>query len=146
MVYGHIEEHAAPDAGAAVERCAADVLADLYQALAGEPPRAVRAYREAGALLLLMRFDPAPLRDGPDWRDRVEATFIATAELLAEAVGARCGRRLHPGAVELCGSGTLVAFSLSLGLAEAGRRERVPAPERPATAPSTFARPTGLSP
>ena len=48
-----------------VAELATGILIDLYRAVCGHAPKAVRAYHDADALLLLLRFDPDVMTDRP---------------------------------------------------------------------------------
>ncbi|HEX4035201.1 MAG TPA: hypothetical protein VHX66_12235 [Solirubrobacteraceae bacterium] len=90
-----------------VECIAAEVLRDLYWAFAGEPPRALRAYRDEDALLLLLRFEAS--RDAePD------VAFMALPSMVAEAVTHRTGRVLVPRDASVCASSGLAVLGFAL--------------------------------
>ena len=95
-----------------VEYVAAEVLRDLFGAFAGEPPRALRAYRERDALLLLLRFDA---HDGAI-RGEVEAdvAFMALPTMVAEAVGARTGQVIVPGDASVCAASGLAVLGFTV--------------------------------
>ncbi|HUB76138.1 MAG TPA: hypothetical protein VL977_03730 [Solirubrobacteraceae bacterium] len=94
---------------------AREVLIDLYAALSGRSPTAVRVYGEADALLLLMRFDPAELsglREMP-FEPLIDTTFIALPSMIASAVENRTGRTLYPGNLSVCAERGLAVFAFS---------------------------------
>jgi hypothetical protein len=110
----------------AVAELAREVLIDLYHALSGHSPKAVRVYGEGDALLLLLRFDPAEL-----WgSDRIlsetlaDATFAALPDMIASAVERRNGQPLEPGDLSVCAERGLAVFAFR-ALEEAPARRRV---------------------
>jgi hypothetical protein len=105
------------------ERQSLEVLGDLYGALVGDPPRALRVYRDNDALLLL-RFDPElPAgADGGGVDSFAETSFMAMVELVAELVSARGGLEVVPGSLRVCA---------------AGLRPRPPRGRAPRTSPPT---------
>jgi hypothetical protein len=90
-----------------VESVAAEVLRDLYWAFAGAPPRALRAYREDDALLLLLRFDACS-------DEEPEVAFMALPSMVAEAVTHRTGRVLVPRDASVCASNGLAVLGFTL--------------------------------
>ncbi|HLW95505.1 MAG TPA: hypothetical protein VKS25_09025 [Solirubrobacteraceae bacterium] len=90
-----------------VESVAAEVLRDLYWAFAGEPPRALRAYREDDALLLLLRFDARSDAEP-------EVAFMALPSMVAEAVAHRTGKVLVPRDASVCASSGLAVLGFTL--------------------------------
>ena len=111
-----------------VECVAAEVLRDLYWAFAGEPPRALRAYRDEGALLLLLRFKAASDAE-PD------VAFMALPSMVAEAVTHRTGEVLVPRDASVCASSGLAVLGFTLLDAQDGAL-RPPAGEQPWEAPA----------
>src|SRR5271155_864474 len=99
-----------------VDSLASEALASLYTAVAGETPRALRAYREDDALLLLLRFDPALLVDasGEHFEALIDVSFMAMPELIAEAVRQGTGRTLAPGNLSICSQRGLAVFTFSV--------------------------------
>jgi hypothetical protein len=103
---------------------AREVLIDLYRALSGHAPKAVRVYGEDDALLLLLRFDPgelAGLAEG-QFEPLIDTTFIALPSMIAGAVGRRAGRTLYPGNLSVCADRGLAVFAFSALGEEAPRR------------------------
>ncbi|HEY7966083.1 MAG TPA: hypothetical protein VID68_03570 [Solirubrobacteraceae bacterium] len=116
-----------------VECVAAEVLRELYDAFAGEPPRALRAYRERDTLLLLLRFDA----HAGALRAEVEpdVAFMALPSIVAEAVGARTGLRLRAGDASVCAATGLAVLGFTVvdqrdSGALTGDDRWEPAPER----------------
>lgn len=100
-----------------LEDLAGEVLSDLYAALTGDSPRALRAYRDEDALLLLLRFDPAsPAEtDGGEVDDSfAESAFMAMLEMVAEVVSARSGCKVAAGNLGLCASRGMAVFAFSV--------------------------------
>jgi hypothetical protein len=99
----------------ALGELARDVLIDLYRALSGHTPKAVRVYGEDDALLLLLRFDPAELRGVSDvtFEPLVDTTFIALPSMIASAVYRRAGRTLYSGNLSVCADRGLAVFAFS---------------------------------
>jgi len=95
----------------AVDAAALDVLRALFEGLAGTPPRSLRAYRDDDALLLLLRYEPAPA-DAAD--HPVEIALMALASLVAEGVAKRTGQALATGGVSLCPSQGLAVLAFSV--------------------------------
>jgi hypothetical protein len=104
-----------PSEAAAVGELAREVLASLYHALSGQPPKAVRAYAEDDALLLLLRFDPAELGAASDSTldSPLDTTFIALPSMIASAVHHRTGRTLYPGNLSVSPERGLAVFAFS---------------------------------
>ena len=94
---------------------AAAVVTDLYRAVTGHAPRALRAYQDDDALLLLLRFDPDELYVDP--RDGVEpllqTAFMAMPGMVATAVRARSGAQLVPGNLSVCAERGLAVFAFT---------------------------------
>ena len=90
-----------------VESVAAEVLRDLYRAFAGDPPRALRAYREDNALLLLLRFEACGDAEP-------EVAFMALPSMVAEAVAHRIGKVLVPRDASVCASSGLAVLGFTL--------------------------------
>jgi hypothetical protein len=104
-----------PSSSDPVADLASDVLIDLYRAVCGHRPKAVRAYHDDDALLLLLRFDPAELLAGDeeDHEHLLEGAFVAMPGMIASAVEARCGHRMVPGNLSVCGERGLAVFAFS---------------------------------
>ena len=94
---------------------ASEILADLYWAVCGVQPRAVRAYTEDDALLLLLRFEPDEVQDSPfdAFEPLLFAAFAAMPALIGAAVEARTGQRLCPGNLLLCAERGLAVLAFS---------------------------------
>ena len=94
---------------------ATEVLRDLYQAVAGHEPAAVRSYRDEDAILLLLRFEPSALADGDsgDITPFLDTAFRAMPGMVASAVEARTGQRLAPGNLSVCADRGLAVFAFS---------------------------------
>lgn len=92
---------------------AADVLTELYTVVCGERPKAVGAYQEDDALLLLLRFDPAVLKDGPaeSPESLLETALAAMPGMIVSAIEARTGRWLLPGSLSVCAERGLAVFA-----------------------------------
>ena len=92
---------------------AAGVLTDLYRAVSGHAPKAVRAYREDDALLLLLRFDPAELsRESTDGLETLlETAFIAMPGMIAAALEGRSSHRMTPGHLSVSADRGLAVFA-----------------------------------
>lgn len=99
----------------ALGELAREVLIDLYHALSGQSPRAVRVYGEDDALLLLLRFDPSELAGSSDesFEPLIDTTFIALPSMIASAVHRRAGRTLYPGNLSVCADRGLAVFAFS---------------------------------
>jgi len=99
---------------------AGDVLTDLYRAVCGHPPKAVRAYHDDDALLLLLRFDPYEMTDVAPGGDEqlLAGAFIAMPGMVAAALEARTGRRLAPGNLSVCAERGLAVFAFTAADAE----------------------------
>jgi hypothetical protein len=104
---------------------AREVLGELFAAHAGGAPRALRVYREADALMLLLRFDPALAGAGADaeLEARMDASLMAMFEILTEVVSARGGREIVPGNLSVHAPTGLAVFALRV----AGEEAAVPA-------------------
>jgi hypothetical protein len=94
---------------------ASGVLTDLYWAVCGLEPKAVRAYREDDALLLLLRFETDEIQEHPGdgFESVLFAAFNAMPAMIAAAVEARTGRRLSPGNMLLCAERGLAVLAFS---------------------------------
>ena len=72
---------------------AVSIAAELYRAVTGRAPQALRAYQDEDALLVLLRFDPQEMAVDP--ADGVEpllqTAFMAMPGMVATAVAARSG-------------------------------------------------------
>jgi hypothetical protein len=102
-----------------VGNLAGEVLADLYQAVCGELPKAVRVYQEDDALLLLLRFETDAISDGDPVESLLDATFLdatflAMTSMIASAIEARSGRQLFPGNASVCAERGLAVFAFSV--------------------------------
>jgi hypothetical protein len=94
---------------------AVDVLSDLYRAVCGRQPKAVRAYNDDDALLLLLRFEPGEIADGDEagLEHLLETAFFAMPGMIASAVEARSGLRMEPGNLSVCAERGLAVFAFS---------------------------------
>jgi len=94
---------------------AGEVLKNLYRAVCGAEPLAVRAYRDEDAILLLLRFDPNELEGGASegLSPLLDTAFLAMPGMIASSVEARAGRRLAPGNISLCADRGLAVFAFS---------------------------------
>jgi len=103
---------------------ASEVLKDLYRAVAGSEPAAVRSYRDEDAILLLLRFDPTQLEigQGDGFAPFLETAFLAMPGMIASAVEARTGLRLAAGNLSVCAERGLAVFAFS-ALDEPAERE-----------------------
>jgi hypothetical protein len=101
-----------------------ELLADLYHALSGHAPKAVRIYGDGDALLLLLRFDPAELWGGDQISSEslIEATFVALPDMIASAVERRQGRILEAGDLSVCTERGLAVFAFRALEAAPARR------------------------
>jgi hypothetical protein len=99
----------------ALGELAGEVLIDLYHALSGHSPKAVRVYGEDDALLLLLRFNPAELVGSSEIsvEPLIDTTFIALPSMIASAVQRRAGRTLYPGNLSVCADRGLAVFAFS---------------------------------
>jgi hypothetical protein len=105
-----------------VGNLAGEVLTDLYRAVFGDQPAAVRVYQEDDALLLLLRFEPDAIGNGdPSELSEsildttfLDTTFLAMTSMIASAVEARSGRQLFPGNVSVCAARGLAVFAFSV--------------------------------
>jgi hypothetical protein len=110
----------------ALGKLAREVLIDLYHALCGHYPKAVRVYGEGDALLLLLRFDPDELavRVQSFSEAPADATFAALPDMIASAVARRHGQALEPGDLRICTERGLAVFAFrALEDEPAGRRD-----------------------
>lgn len=121
----------------ALGELAGEVLSDLYRALSGHSPRAVRVYGEDDALLLLLRFDPAEFAESAATRFEplIDTTFIALPSIIASSVRLRAGRTLYPGNLSVCANRGLAVFAFS-ALAESETSARGDSPVLVALQPS----------
>jgi hypothetical protein len=106
---------------------AREVLINLYSALSGHAPKAVRVYGEGDAMLLLLRFDPAELWRSDQISDEplAQATFGALPDMIASAVERRQGRVLLAGDLSVCAERGLAVFAFRVvGDAPAVRRNK----------------------
>jgi hypothetical protein len=94
---------------------ASEVLTDLYTVVCGHRPTAVRAYHEDDALLLMLRFEPDAIADGPvEFPDTLmDAAFAAMPGMISSAIEARTGRWLLPGSLSVCVERGLAVFAFS---------------------------------
>ena len=94
---------------------ASEVLRDLYTVVCGHPPKAVGAYREDDALLLLLRFDPDRVESGPaeSPESLLETAFAAMPGMIVSAIGARTGRWLLPGSLSVCAERGLAVLAFT---------------------------------
>ena len=94
---------------------AVTIASDLFRAVTGEAPRALRAYQDDDALLVLLRFDPEAMRVDPD--DGVEpllqTAFMAMPGMVARAVQARSGAQLVPGNLSVSAERGLAVFAFT---------------------------------
>jgi hypothetical protein len=95
---------------------ASEVLRDLYTVVCGHPPKAVGAYQEDDALLLLLRFDPDAVESGPaeSPESLLETSFAAMPGMIVSAIEARTGRWLLPGSLSVCAERGLAVFAFSV--------------------------------
>jgi hypothetical protein len=101
----------------AVGNLAGEVLTDLYKAVCGHQPEAVRVYQQDDALLLLLRFEPDAIGSGdPSARSEsmLDTAFLAMTAMIASAVEARSGRQVFPGNLSLCAERGLAVFAFSV--------------------------------
>ena len=94
---------------------ASGVLADLYWAVCGLEPKAVRAYSEDDGLLLLLRFEADEIQESPSegFEPLLLAAFNAMPAMIAAAVEARTGQRLCPGNLLLCAERGLAVLAFT---------------------------------
>jgi hypothetical protein len=94
---------------------AVSIAAELYRAVTGRPPQALRAYQDEDALLVLLRFDPQEMAVDP--ADGVEpllqTAFMAMPGMVATAVAARSGVQLVPGNLSVCPERGLAVFAFT---------------------------------
>jgi hypothetical protein len=104
-----------------VAELARDLLGELFAAHTGSAPRALRVYREADALMLLLRFDPALAGAGADaeLESQMDASLMAMFEMVTEVVSARSGCELVPGNLSVHGPTGLAVFALRVAGEEA---------------------------
>jgi hypothetical protein len=111
----------------ALGELAREVLVDLYHALSGHTPTAVRVHGEGDALLLLLRFDPAELCGSDEIFDEpvAQATFGPLPDMIASAVARRRGRVLVAGDLSVCAERGLAVFAFrAVAEAPAVRRDK----------------------
>jgi hypothetical protein len=98
-----------------VGHLASEVLTDLYTVVCGHRPTAVRAYHEDDALLLMLRFEPDAIGDGPvEIHDALlDTVFAAMPGMIASAIETRTGRWLLPGSLSVCVDRGLAVFAFS---------------------------------
>ena len=91
------------------------IAADLFRAVTGRSPHALRAYQDEDALLVLLRFDPQQMVVDP--ADGVEpllqTAFMAMPGMVATAVAARSGAQLVPGNLSVCPERGLAVFAFT---------------------------------
>ena len=94
---------------------ATDALAELYRAVSGQPAKAIRAYHDDDALLLLMRFDPGELADvhGDGVERALDGAFVAMPGMICSAIAARSGHRMTAGSVSVCAERGLAVFAFN---------------------------------
>ena len=94
---------------------ASEVLKELYRAVSGSEPAAVRSYRDEDAILLLLRFDPTELETGQSagYAPFLDTAFLAMPGMVASAVEARTGLRLAAGNLSVCPERGLAVFAFS---------------------------------
>lgn len=100
----------------AVEAVALDILDTVFVRVTGVAPRALRAYGDGDALLLLLRFDPA-LLERPSMstvEPLVDIAFMALPTLIADAVRERTGRGFLPGNLTVCAERGLAVFGFTV--------------------------------
>jgi hypothetical protein len=99
-----------------LDSLATSVLANLYTAVTGEAPRALRAYYDDDTMLLLLRFNPALLADpsGEHFEPLIDISFMAMPEMIAEAVREGTGRTLVPGNLSICAQRGLAVLAFSV--------------------------------
>jgi hypothetical protein len=109
------EANAHSSEATALGELAREVLVDLYRALSGHLPKAVRVYGEDDALLLLLRFDPSQLTGVAEtsFEPLIDTTFIALPSMIASAVQRRTGHTLYPGNLSVCADRGLAVFTFS---------------------------------
>ena len=94
---------------------AVSIAAELYRAVTGRSPRALRAYQDEDALLVLLRFDPEEMTVDP--ADGVEpllqTAFSAMPGMIATAVASRSGAQLVPGNLSVCPERGLAVFAFT---------------------------------
>jgi len=103
-----------------VDDLAVEILTDLYGAVCGSPPKAVRAYHDEDVLLLLLRFEPDEFAEGPDdtLEPLLDTAFLAMPGMIASAVLARTGRCLFPGNLSVSPERGLAVFAFNTMEAE----------------------------
>ena len=94
---------------------ACEVLKELYRAVSGSEPVAVRSYRDEDAILLLLRFDASELEEGQGegYAPFLDSAFLAIPGMVASAVEARTGLRLAAGNLSVCAERGLAVFAFS---------------------------------
>jgi hypothetical protein len=94
---------------------ASDVLADLYRAVSGQQAKAIRAYHDDDALLLLLRFDPSEVTDieADGFEQMLEGAFVAMPGMICSAIAARSGHRMTAGSLSVCAQRGLAVFAFN---------------------------------
>jgi hypothetical protein len=98
-----------------IAELASGILMDLFRAVCGHEPKAVRAYHDADALLLLLRFDPDVMTDRPvdGFEPLLDTAFMAMPGMIASAIEARGGQHLTPGNLSISADRGLAVFAFS---------------------------------
>jgi hypothetical protein len=96
-----------------VDEIASQALGSLYTEVWGEEPLALRAHRDDGGLLLLLRFDPELMErtGGTSFEPVPDRSFMALPELIAEAVRMRTAETLVPRNVNVSEERGLAVFA-----------------------------------
>ena len=96
-----------------VDEIASQALGSLYTEVWGEEPLALRAHRDDGGLLLLLRFDPELMEraGGTSFEPVLDRSFMALPELVAEAVRTRTAETLVPRNVNVSEERGLAVFA-----------------------------------
>ena len=107
-----------------VAELAREVLGDLFALHTGEPPRALREYRESDAVMLLLRFDPRLAGSGVDaeLEARMDAALMAMCEMVTEVVSQHSGAEIVAGNLSVCATTGLAVFAMRV----AGEEQRSP--------------------
>jgi hypothetical protein len=110
-----------------VDAVATSALATLYSAVTGERPRALRAYHEHDALLMLLRFDRRQLEGATGGRNEplIDSSLMALPELVAEAVHDRTGHVLVPGNLSISVERGLAVFAFTIGDEDRGHGDEL---------------------
>ena len=110
-------QDATPNSAASIDPVgllASEVLKELYRAVSGSEPVAVRSYRDEDAILLLLRFDATELETGREgFAPFLDTAFLAMPGMVASAVEARTGLRLAAGNLSVCAERGLAVFAFS---------------------------------